>query len=216
MKTLKLIAVMLIGMMGMQNVNAQDTLIVQNGNVLNVRITKVTASEIYFNKWHDPDSATYIIEKNQLKSVHYMNGDVEILKYDSSALGSMNSVELFLAGQNDAKNQYHPKGTGTAVLLSTIFLTPAIGLLVAGGTSAERINLREINFVSAEPDYISGYLTAAKKIKKQKIWKNFAIGFAVDAAVFGLVALAASNMDMNMASYSGGNGGSLFSIRKAK
>lgn len=223
MKTSKLIAVILIGMMGMQKLNAQDTLVTKNESMLSVRITDETSSEIYFERWQQEDNTVYKIEKKDLKRVYYMNGDKEMLNYDDSeVINKMTAGEISALAKSDARKYFNKnRGAGTATLLTTIFLTPAGGLITAAACASTPPDMNKINLRSAllesDPNYTSSFMQAARKIKQQKVWKNFAIGFAIDAAVFGLVALAASNMDMNMNMTGGsGSGGNFFTIRSSR
>ncbi len=74
MKTLKLIAVIISGITILQNANAQDRLILQNGKELPVVIEKETAHEVYFMNTGG-DSSHFMILKSDLKQVNYANGD---------------------------------------------------------------------------------------------------------------------------------------------
>ena len=198
MNATKLITILLIGMMGHQIANAQDTLFFLNGNQINVRIKKETTSEISYLKWRDADSSIYMAEKSLLKKICYMNGDVNILNYTSSEIKSLKTALSFTGmyekGQEDAIKYYkNHNGAGTGTLIATILGTPLIGLGVAAGCLANNPIEVKSNLLMSDSDYYRGYVQQTKAIKTKIIWKNFAIGVGIDAAILGILAIGFSN-----------------------
>lgn len=201
MKNSKLFTAFLIVMTGLQIANAQDTLIFPKGIVLSVSIIKENSSEIYFNKTEDKDSAVYRVDKSDLKKICYRNGEVNIFKYDddSVSVSGMTGHDLYGCGKSDARKFYHNKGAGTGVLLTTIFLTPLVGIFPAAACSQTEPKLSHKDFPSIplknDPDYIKGYTQEARKIKQKIVWRNFRIGLGVNVVLLGILTIAWTNQD---------------------
>lgn len=69
----------------LQNANAQDTLIFKSGTKETVSITKETKDEIYYRNFNDSLSkSSFIVNKQELTSIIYMDGTKKIIVPDST------------------------------------------------------------------------------------------------------------------------------------
>lgn len=92
--------------------------------------------------------------------------------------------DMFLQGRSDAKLYYTGyKGAGTGTLLTSMLLSPLVGLIPAIACSSTPPKGENLTFPRAElarnPDYVSGYTFEAKKKKSNKVWSNWGIGTIV-------------------------------------
>lgn len=64
------------------NVLAHDIIVLRNGDIINGIVTEVSTSHIKYKKISNPDGPLYTLEKNEVLSIKYENGDVD--KFDTS------------------------------------------------------------------------------------------------------------------------------------
>jgi len=95
---------------------------------------------------------------------------------------------LFTRGQNDASNYYKKyKAASTATLVTTIVLSPLLGLVPAAACSSTPPEFKNLGTPDSKlmenPNYYNGYMDRAKTIKSRSVWTNWGIGFAVNLFV---------------------------------
>jgi hypothetical protein len=88
------------------------------------------------------------------------------------------------------------KAAGTGTLVTSLFLTPLVGLMPAiacSTTPPERYNL---NYPDEDKmkksEYYSGYTQKAEKIKSGKVWKNWGISWGIQYILILIVTIGAS------------------------
>lgn len=118
-----------------------------------------------------PDS-TVVIQKQQLYTV-------------------VPNEDLTVKGQIDAERNYVKyKGSATGTLIASL-VSPLIGLIPAIATSSTTPKLENLGYpdesLFRQANYHAGYTRKAKKIKQQKVWKNWGIGFGVNLALILLI-----------------------------
>lgn len=57
---------------------AQDVLTKRNGDELQVKVTKVSADEVEYKKWANPDGPSYVVPKAEVFMIKYQNGDKDV------------------------------------------------------------------------------------------------------------------------------------------
>ena len=57
---------------------AQDTLFLRNGNYLNGKVTEVAKHDIKYISYDNPTGPTYVMPKNEVESVKYLNGTLDV------------------------------------------------------------------------------------------------------------------------------------------
>lgn len=187
---------------------AQDIIKKFDGEEIKAVIIEVGPVEIKYKKANNPNGPVYVILKSDVESIVYINGTVDnfiqkippVNQEEDYAPAENTGVidpelDLFSQGQMDARKYYDgykPAGTGTLVCS---LASPLIGLVPAIGCSMATPKDENLFIPSRElrmqKDYFTGYITQAKRIKQNKVWTNWGIGFGVNLfIVFAIVASA--------------------------
>ncbi len=77
-------------------VSAQDVLFKRNGDELSVKVVKISAAEVEYKKWSNPDGPTYSIPKAEVFIIKYQNGDKDVFEAEAprpSAQSAANQSE---------------------------------------------------------------------------------------------------------------------------
>lgn len=64
-------------------VSAQDVLFKRNGDELSVKVVKISATEVEYKKWSNPDGPTYSIPKAEVFIIKYQNGDKDVFEAEA-------------------------------------------------------------------------------------------------------------------------------------
>lgn len=56
---------------------SQDLIIKNDNSTIEVKVTKISATEIEYKKWSNLDGPVYVIEKTEVSGIKYQNGEVE-------------------------------------------------------------------------------------------------------------------------------------------
>ena len=181
MKPSKQITAIIIWLIGLQNINAQDRLVFGDGTELNVRIKKETPFEINFTKWQDADSPVFITGKSELRKIYYMNGDVAVFEFTADSL----NTEL-LAKSNFTNSNYscwitsNPK---RRFIIGTLFTTLDSAILLKP-KSKNKNDLLSIPIAEIKNMHI---------VKKGKAGKNALIAGGIGALTGALFGFASGN-----------------------
>ncbi len=57
--------------------NAQDVIVKKDNSTILSKVTKISSTEIEYKKWSNQDGPTYTINKSEVVSINYQNGEVE-------------------------------------------------------------------------------------------------------------------------------------------
>ena len=175
-------------------IKAQDTLSMRSGENILVKVIEVGTSEVKYKKLDNLNGPVFSILKTDLLIIKYENGTKEdfssIKKIEEN---NFSGIDPYIQGKNDAQRYYKgDKTAGTIVLISNLFVLPIIPSLIfsIAATSKipkdENLNYPSISLMQNEK-YANSYRQEAKKIKNQKIWKNFRIGILLGNTVGALV-----------------------------
>ena len=182
---------------------AQDTLSMRSGENILVKVIEVGTSEVKYKKQDNLNGPIFSILKSDLLIIKYENGT----KDDFSSIKkieeyNLSGIDPYIQGKLDAQRYYNGyKTAGTIAFISNFAYIPIIPSLIfsIAATSKipkdENLNYPSISLMQNE-QYANSYRQEAKKIKNQKIWKNFRVGARIGGSIlliFGLgIGLAAS------------------------
>lgn len=60
--------------------NAQDVIVLKDGNTVVSKILEITTTEIKYKKFSNPDGPTYTVLKSEVKGINYANGDKDVFE----------------------------------------------------------------------------------------------------------------------------------------
>jgi hypothetical protein len=176
---------------------SQDLITKKNGEDLKVKVLEVNISEIKYKKFDNLNGPIFSILKSEVLIIRYENGTKDIFNFENKEITTIaNSQEavndLFRQGQTDASKYYKGyKGASTGTLLTSIVASPLIGLIPAIACSSSQPEDQNLNYPNSElmkkPDYYNGYTQQAKKIKQNKVWKNWGIAIGVNLLLIAVI-----------------------------
>jgi hypothetical protein len=166
---------------------AQDTLCLLNGSKLPVRVSSLTMSHILYRDTGTTLTKEKIMPKSQVRYLVYNSGRFEVMSLSNISPDEMNFS--FRKGQQDASVNYTGRRSGAVGTGVTSFLTGGIlGLVPAVICSSVRPNTLNLALSREAPvsdkSYMLGYIAAAKRIKRKKVWTGYAIGLFSGIAAY--------------------------------
>lgn len=69
------------------NANSQDVIVKKDNSTIISKVTKVSQTEIEYKKWSNLDGPTYTINKSEVSSVNYENGDRDVFEKQIENVG---------------------------------------------------------------------------------------------------------------------------------
>jgi hypothetical protein len=169
---------------------AQDTLSTRYGENILVKVIEVGTSEVKYKKIDNLNGPIFSILKSDLLIIKYENGT----KDDFSSIKkieeyNLSGIDPYIQGKLDAQRYYNGyKTAGTIAFISNFAYIPIIPSLIfsIAATSKipkdENLNYPSISLMQNE-QYANSYRQEAKKIKNQKIWKNFRVGARIGGSI---------------------------------
>ncbi len=163
---------------------SQDLITKKTGEDIKAKILEVGISEIKYQNFDNQDGPIYSLLKQEILIIRYKNGNKDIFNQEPLN-NSSNSFDLYHQGENDAFKYYKGyKSAQTGTIVTSVLLTPLLGLVPAIATSSVEPDVSNLDYPSIElikkPDYYNGYTSKAKKIKKQKVWTGWLFGLGID------------------------------------
>lgn len=79
-KTLLVLCALAFGL----NILANDIIVLRNGDFINGKVIEVASNQIKYKKATNPDGPLYTLEKNEVLSIKYENGDVDKFELSNS------------------------------------------------------------------------------------------------------------------------------------
>ena len=76
---MKIIFSLLMIMIAISNVKAQDMITLKNGDQIKCKVTEVGVTEIKYKKENTPDATVYVIDKSTVLVINYENGTKDVL-----------------------------------------------------------------------------------------------------------------------------------------
>jgi len=103
---------------------------------------------------------------------------------EPSDLLSLSNSELYILGQMDASMYYKNYKVASTATLITSIVNPIIGLIPSITCSVTTPADKNLNYPNLElmkkPGYYYGYTNKSEKIKRGKVWTNWAIALGVN------------------------------------
>ena len=171
---------------------AQDIITMKSGDELKGKIIRLNAKDVVFRPQGVND--TLSMWRDEIVKLTYQNGTLIYLAEKTPRTKESGSTydSMYYAGVNDAALNYKGyKGASAGTLVSALVFP--LNLIPAIACSATPPNDENLGYTDKKLmenlDYKQGYKEQAHKIKKQKVWKNFAIG---SGAFFGVYILSAA------------------------
>lgn len=173
---------------------AQDTITKKNGEKLQAKVLEITPAQVKYKRFENPDGPLYIINKSDVLLIQYEDKSEE--SFEPAAFASPTPeveattdpvINYFVKGQEDANIYYEGyKAASTGVLVASL-LSPAVGLIPAIATSTTPPKDKHLDspnhVLMQQPDYKSGYLQRARKIKANKVWTNWGVALGINVAL---------------------------------
>jgi hypothetical protein len=171
---------------------AQDIITLKTGEELKATIIRLNPKDVAFIAESSTD--TSLILREQVAKLFYKSGTVIYLtdNYIPSQTISNEPINdsMYIKGEKDATSFYKGyKSAGTGTLICSLFVPLGLIPAIACSTtppSAGSLGYRDIQLFE-NPSYYAGYTNKAFKIKKKKVWENFAIGTGITVAYYALI-----------------------------
>jgi len=219
---MKHILIFIFFLLSKTTVFCQDIIIRKVGEDIKSKIVEVGQTEIKYKKFENIDGPVYVIQKSEIFMIRYQNGSKDVFLDESLATDTLpnnppktssestpppaskkptasTNSELFKndsynQGKMDAARYYSGyKGAGTGTFLTSLLLSPLIGLVPAIACSSTKPSDSKLMYPSIDlmkdTDYYNGYTQNAKKIKSRKVWSNWGIAFGINLVL--IIALSA-------------------------
>ena len=175
-------------------IKAQDTLSMRSGENMLVKVIEVGTSEVKYRKLDNLNGPIFSILKSDLLTIKYENGTKDDFSSVKKEENNFSGYDPYIQGKNDAQRYYKgDKNAGTIILISNIIpflaIIPSLGFYIVNSSKIpkdENLNYPSISLMQNEK-YANSYRQEAKKIKNQKIWKNFGVGVLLGMIVGTLV-----------------------------
>ncbi len=93
------------------NILADDIIVLRNGNFINGKVIEVTSNQIKYKKATNPDGPLYSLEKNEVLSIKYENGDIDKFELSNSEVKLEESQNTYInavpASDNEENKQLY-------------------------------------------------------------------------------------------------------------
>jgi hypothetical protein len=161
---------------------SQDVITLKTGEDISAKIIEVGLTDIKYKKFDNIDGPLFTILKSEVLMTRYKNGTKEVYNLEKkSGKENSNNEEMTLQGSKDATTYYKGQNSGKVwTAVTSVLTSPVLGLIPAIACSSSEPEQENLNFKDAElmknTAYNVAYNEKAHKIKKNKIWKNYAIG----------------------------------------
>lgn len=76
------------------NIHAKDVIVLRNGGIINGIVTEVSTTEVKFKKASNPNGPIYIMDKNEVLSVKYENGEIDKFEINKENISNDYSLGL--------------------------------------------------------------------------------------------------------------------------
>lgn len=110
------------------HLGAQDTLRFKNGEVQAVKVNEIGINEIKYNRFDNQDGPNYIIQKSEIVSIKYKNGQIDnfgtattgisVIPHESVTITTLTNDKMFMHGN---KIMFHSKALSEPRLKKLIY-----------------------------------------------------------------------------------------------
>jgi len=176
--------------------NAQDIITLNSGDEFKAQIVRINPKDVTFIKEGSTDTLAF--DRAEIRKLNYKNGTVVFLSDAERPVITNEPIvdSLYAQGASDATQQYKGyKAAATGTLVVSVLYFP-FGLVPAIACSSKPPSLQNLGYKDSKKmensSYCAGYTDQAHKIKKKKVWKNFAIGSGITVGSYILLVASMS------------------------
>jgi hypothetical protein len=171
---------------------SQDIITPVSGKDIPAVVLEIDSTQIRFKKFNVQKAADTIILRSEVVMIDFEDGTKRLFNADKFKQEAVPPIEgadgLYKQGQLDAAKYYKgymPAATGT--IFTALLLGPLIGAVPAVLCASKAPEEFTLNFPNAElmkkPQYYNGYTYKAKKIKENKVSRNYSIGVGINLSI---------------------------------
>lgn len=135
--------------------NAQDKILLKNGEELNAKVIEITETEVKFKKFDNLTGPTRVIYKSEIFSIKYENGTKDVFNNSikvelSKPTESAYVISEFNKTKSPANNEFDPDTSDFAKKRRKTFSGPRVGFTyISSGTAADYLAKEgKQNFIS--------------------------------------------------------------------
>jgi len=174
----------------------KDIIVRRNGEEIESKVIEITPAEIKYKKLDNLDGPLFTINKSDVFMIMYANGTKDIFNQPDKTINAENeNTDMYVQGKIDAVEYY--KGyvsAGTGCFFAGLLVGYLLGwipALICSQTppADENLNYPDPELIDNHA-YKKGYVEEAFRIKRNKVWVNYAIGGGVWAAIYILIKIA--------------------------
>lgn len=170
--------------------NSQDIITLNTGDELKAQIIRINPKDVTYIKEGNTD--TVALDRAEIHKLNYKNGTVVYLSESKRPVMSDEPLadSLYAQGAEDATQQYKGyKAAATGTLIASFYFP--WGLVPAIACSSKPPSMQNLGYKDSKKmensSYYAGYTDQAHKIKKKKVWKNFAIGSGITVGSYLII-----------------------------
>ena len=179
-----LLVIVFLTVLGMPRAVSQDTINLNTGKILVGRVLEVGQQELRYKRLDNLSGPVYVLALSEVSTIRYENGaedDFELEQMQArESERNLITVNNFVKGQRDASMFYDGYKGAATLSFGLSLLSPMVGLvptIICASVRPSEASLNCPDPVKMEnPDYSRGYHKRAKKMKSNRVWRNFAIG----------------------------------------
>jgi hypothetical protein len=196
---MKKVLIFIFAITALNTTFSQDLIIKKSGDEIKSKVVELTSNEVKYKKFDNLNGPIFTLLKSEVFIIKYENGTKDIFSEESpktdaiitnnsttsKTTNSSSTDDLFMKGKMDAQKHYDGyKGAGTGTFVTTLIVSPLVGLIPAVACSSTPPKDINLNYPSSElmknTDYYNGYTQKAKKIKQGKVWFNWGLAFGIE------------------------------------
>ncbi len=181
---------------------SQDIITKVTGEDIRTKVLEVRPTEIKYLNFDNQSGPVYFLPTIEVLIIRYENGtkdifNTKIVEHTDTVISQESQEQLGRQGTFDAIQYYEGYKPASTTTFVVGLLSPLAGLIPAitcASTPPKDLNLNYPNRdLMNYYEYSKAYKAKAKKIKKERIWKNWGIAFAVNL----IAAVALINSEAN-------------------
>ncbi|MDP2174349.1 MAG: hypothetical protein Q8K70_00415 [Bacteroidota bacterium] len=209
-------SIILVFLISTLNIYSQDTLFFNNGTSKIVSLKQIQKYELQYKLFNYEDGPLFTQKISEINRISYKNGYVEVINHkeiDSLLLADLENLnkpikdidysyltynQIVNIANEDATNNYRPRGIGTGIFFFTLITTPLGGALVSIQSNATTPNPVNLNMPNKDivlsPIYQNAYKKKVHQIRSEKIVLNY-VTAAVINVIFGVLYISSQRKE---------------------
>lgn len=185
---------------------AQDVILKKDDTTILSKVVEVNTTDIKYKKWSNQDGPTYSINRTEIKSINYANGDIDYFTEDTNIntnTTTTNTTNTTISNTQTTKVVYQPKTQENKKNTSEIHPGSGafqIGTYLYGGGDIEYVPFIQFGsyFTRHFAWYVGGgyslYFADTQKLDKYGRWQKASM--SMESIIFPLsLSIVAGNPD---------------------